>query len=96
MRVLQVMAAAVLACAFNMGLAHAATGNVGEVELTREGKASIQMALQYLASRQRADGSFPNEMGNTTGIVSAAVLAWMCQGNLPGEGPYGRNVAKGD
>ena len=70
-------------------------GNPGEVELTREGKASIQMALQYLASRQRADGSFSDNMGTDTGIVASGVLAWMVNGNLPGEGPYGKNVAKG-
>jgi hypothetical protein len=68
--------------------------NAGEVELTREGRASIEMALQHLASRQRADGSLSGNMGNTTAIVAAAALAWMAQGNLPGEGPYGKNVAK--
>lgn len=72
-----------------------AEANAGEVELTREGKASIQLAMQYLASRQRADGSFSGSMGETTGIVAAGVLAWMVAGNLPGEGPYGKNVAKG-
>ena len=68
--------------------------NAGEVELTREGKNSIQMALQFLASHQRADGSFSGNMGQTTGIVGATVLAWMAAGNLPGEGPYGKQVAK--
>jgi hypothetical protein len=73
-------------------LAHA--GNAGEVELTREGKASIQMALQFLASHQRADGSYSGNMGQTTGIVGASVLAFMAAGNLPGEGPYGKQCAK--
>lgn len=68
--------------------------NTGEVELSREGKASIQMALQFLAARQRTDGSLSGDQGQTTGIVASAALAWMCQGNLPGEGPYGKNVAK--
>lgn len=68
--------------------------NAGEVELTREGKASIQMALQYLASHQRADGSYSGNMGQTTGIVGASVLAFMAAGNLPGEGPFGKQVAK--
>ena len=69
--------------------------NAGEVELTREGKAAIDQALQFLANSQRADGSFSGEMGNTTGIVAAGVMGWMVAGNLPGEGPYGKNVAKG-
>jgi prenyltransferase beta subunit len=92
-----------LVCAAVLGLcllmaypAHAASIiNAGEVELTREGKASIQLALQFLAARQRADGSFSGDMGQTSAIVASAVLAWMAAGNLPGEGPYGRNVAKG-
>lgn len=77
-------------------LAEARAGalNVGEVELTFQGETSVQMALQYLAQRQRADGSFSGHMGQTTGIISSAVLAWMCAGNLPGEGPYGKQVAK--
>lgn len=68
--------------------------NAGEVELTREGKASIEMALAHLASRQRADGSLSGSMGDQSAVVAAAALAWMAQGNLPGEGPYGKNVAK--
>ncbi len=71
-----------------------AASNVGEVEITREGKASVNMALQFLASRQRADGSFSGDQGQTSGIVAAGALAFMCQGSLPGEGPYGKNVAK--
>src|SRR5438046_6666242 len=68
--------------------------NTGEVEMSREGRASVQMALQFLASRQRPDGSFSGDMGQTTGIVASAALAFMCQGNLPGEGPHGKIVAK--
>ncbi|HEY3322013.1 MAG TPA: prenyltransferase/squalene oxidase repeat-containing protein [Planctomycetota bacterium] len=83
---------AVLNLALGCSVAQAA--NVGEVELSREGKTSIQMALQLLASRQRADGSFAGDRGGQTGIVAACVLAWMVAGNLPGEGPYGKNVAK--
>ncbi|HYG75298.1 MAG TPA: prenyltransferase/squalene oxidase repeat-containing protein [Planctomycetota bacterium] len=70
------------------------TAASGEVELTREGKASIQTALQYLASKQRADGSFSGDRGTQSGIVAACLLAWMAAGNLPGEGPYGKHVAK--
>ena len=79
------------ACLLPQGFA----GNTGEVELTREGKAAIQSALQHLASKQRADGSFQDNLGQSTGIVAAGVLAWMVNGNLPGEGIYGKNVAKG-
>jgi hypothetical protein len=68
--------------------------NAGEVELTREGKYAIKMALQNLAAKQRADGSFNGHYGSSPAGVAAACLAFMSQGNLPGEGPYGKNVAK--
>jgi len=69
--------------------------NAGEVELKFEGKTAISEGLKYLASRQRPDGSFSGSQGNTTAGVAAACLAFMAEGNLPGEGPYGKNVAKG-
>ena len=71
------------------------TENAGEIELTREGKASIHMALQYLANKQRADGSLEGGSGTSAGIVGVACMAWMAAGNLPGEGPFGKNVARG-
>lgn len=92
----KVLILAVLMAASALAVPRAAfAANEGEVELTREGKASINMALQHIASRQRADGSFTGGMGQTSGIVAGAVLAWMAAGNLPGEGPYGKQVAKG-
>ena len=66
--------------------------NTGEMELTRAGETSIQMHLQFLAKTQREDGSSGS---HATASTAAAVLAWMCAGNLPGEGPYGKNVSKG-
>lgn len=89
-------AAFALAAGLLLGSAGAArAANSGEVELTHEGKASIQLAQQWLASQQRADGSFSGGYGQGAGIVASGVLAWMVNGNLPGEGPYGKNVAKG-
>jgi hypothetical protein len=73
----------------------AAAINSGEVEMSREVLASIQLAQQYLAARQRADGSFSGPCGDETGIVAAAVLAWTATGSLPGEGPFGPQVARG-
>lgn len=88
--------AALLIAVLTLGAGNVArAANDGEVELTREGKASINMALQHIATRQRADGSFTGGMGQTSGIVAAAVLSWMAAGNLPGEGPYGKQCAKG-
>lgn len=77
------------------GVRAAGPANPGEVEMPREVHASIQLAQQWLAARQRADGSFSGEYGDGTAMVGSAVLAWMVSGNLPGEGPYGRSVACG-
>jgi hypothetical protein len=86
------MVGALLCLAGAPRLCHAL--NAGEVELTREGKASIAMGLQYLSTRQRADGSFSGQYGDSPAGVAAACLAFMAEGNLPGEGQYGKQVAK--
>jgi hypothetical protein len=77
-----------------LSLAQAAQ-NEGEVEVSREGLLAIQLAQQYLATQQRSDGSFLGAMSDHTGIIASGVLAWMATGSLPGEGPYGRHVARG-
>ncbi|MCK6474282.1 MAG: terpene cyclase/mutase family protein [Planctomycetes bacterium] len=68
--------------------------NESEVELTREGKTAIQLGQQWLASQQRSNGSFSGDLGTDPGIVATAILAWMVNGNLPGEGRYGKNIAR--
>ncbi len=65
-----------------------------EVEVSREGKAAIEMGLAYLARIQNSDGTFRAEHGNLTGGVASACMAFMSVGNLPGEGKYGRHVAR--
>ncbi len=91
---MRILTALVLFAALALPETNLFAANTGEVEISREGKASVNLALQYLASRQRPDGSFSGDSGQTTGIVASAALAFMCQGNLPGEGPYGKQVAK--
>lgn len=86
------------ACAFlphAISAAEPAAARSGEVELPRQVQASIRLAQHYLASQQRPEGSFAGNMGDGTGVVAAGVLAWMVDGNLPGQGPYGRQVARG-
>jgi prenyltransferase beta subunit len=53
-------------------------------------------ALQWLASRQNANGSWgEGAYQHSTAITSFALLAFMSQGHLPGQGLYGPEVAKG-
>ena len=76
-------AAAVLAVLGTTRWASAAA-NSGEVELTREAKSAIQLAQQYMASQQRADGSFGSSHNASPGIVAAGVMGWLVNGSLPG------------
>ncbi len=59
-------------------------------------KRSTLKAYEYLASRQNNDGSWgDNNYPNSTAITGFALLAFMSQGNLPTEGKYAKEVAKG-
>src|SRR5271154_6083145 len=59
-------------------------------------KRSTLKAYEYLASRQNNDGSWGDpSYPNSTAITGFALLAFMSQGNLPTEGKYAKEVAKG-
>ncbi len=49
---------------------------------------AVENALQYLARVQRADGTFPEGYGDSTGIPALAGMAFLSKGHLPTEGPY--------
>jgi len=53
---------------------------------------SVERALQYLASVQNKDGSFPENYGDSTGIPALAGMAFLSKGHLPTEGPYADNI----
>ncbi len=62
---------------------------------TRE---AVARALKWLAEQQRPDGSWGFGGQGTLhnpAITSFALLAFMTNGNLPGQGQYGREVEKG-
>jgi prenyltransferase beta subunit len=65
-------------------------------EITPEQQAAVDRGLEYLASRQNAEGSFGNAgaYGATAAITALSGLAFMEEGNLPGRGKYGDNVKK--
>src|SRR5437868_7934721 len=67
-----------------------------DVKMDDDTKRAVAKALQWLASKQNTDGSF-SEGGyqHNTAITAFALLAFMSQGHLPGQGLYGPEVAKG-
>lgn len=66
--------------------------SVREVLTTEQSKRvneSIDRALGWLATQQRADGSFATLDTGQPGVTSLCILAFMARGHLPGEGRYG-------
>ena len=53
---------------------------------------STESALRYLASRQQRNGSFPTRNLGQPGVTSLCVMAFVAQGHMPGEGPYGEQL----
>ncbi len=53
---------------------------------------SVERALEYLASRQQRNGSFPTQNQGQPGVTSLCVMAFVAQGHMPGEGPYGEQL----
>jgi hypothetical protein len=62
-----------------------------KVKIDEETQKSIDKALAWLAENQSSDGSW----GRQSAVTSFALLAFMSQGHLPGQGKYGPEVAKG-
>src|SRR5208282_1603029 len=67
-------------------------------EITPDQQRAVARGLDYLASRQAADGSYGGGggYGATAAITSLAGLAFMADGNLPGRGKYGDIVRKAE
>lgn len=76
-----------------LGAGPAAAGDVAMDEATRKATAK---ALEWLASQQHSDGSWGDgKYPHNTAVTAFALLAFMSQGHLPGQGFYGPEVAKG-
>lgn len=54
--------------------------------------AAIEKSLEWMASQQQRDGSFPTLPTGNPGVTSLAMMAYMAHGHLPGSGPYGDNL----
>src|SRR3954452_24182857 len=58
-------------------------------------KLATGKALEWLAGKQNADGSWSDgAYQHNTAITAYAMLAFMAQGHLPNQGLYGPEVAK--
>src|SRR5437868_8179644 len=74
----------------------APAARAADVKMDEETKKSVARGLDWLASKQNADGSWSEgRYPHNTAITAFALLAFMSQGNLPGQGQYGPEVAKG-
>jgi hypothetical protein len=77
-------------------LGEGAANNPIANEITPELDRSVARGLAALARRQLPNGSFgEGQFGRTVAVTALACLAFMADGNMPGRGPYGENVAKG-
>jgi prenyltransferase beta subunit len=67
-----------------------------DVKMDEATKKATAKALDWLKTKQNADGSFSDgRYPHNTAITSFALLAFMSQGHLPGQGTFGPEVAKG-
>ena len=68
-----------------------------QVSMDETVKRSTARALEWLAAQQSSDGSWGNDgkYPHSTSVTSFALLAFLSQGHLPGQGLYGPEVAKG-
>jgi squalene cyclase len=64
-------------------------------EMTEAVHASVTKGFEYLRSQQNTDGSYGRgRYGRHVAITALCALAYMADGNLPGRGAYGEDVAK--
>ena len=55
---------------------------------------SIDLALTWLASEQKTDGSFPTHLSAQPAVTSLCVMAFLARGHLPDQGPYGEALTR--
>src|SRR5262245_46977185 len=54
--------------------------------------ATVDKALAFLATRQRADGSFEAPNQAQPGVTSLCVMAFLARGHVPHQGMYGAHI----
>src|SRR5689334_13629648 len=55
---------------------------------------AVDKSLQWLAAQQADDGSFPSDDIAQPAVTSMAVMAFLSRGHMPGQGPYGSQIAR--
>jgi prenyltransferase beta subunit len=63
-------------------------------ELTPEIRSRVKKGLAYLAKNLNADGSVNAGGGDSAAIMALAGIAFVADGSLPNDGPYGKEVDK--
>jgi hypothetical protein len=87
-------------CTIACGFAHAQAPHPtspGDVLSPREWERvnlSVDRGLDWVASRQQPDGSFPTLPNGQPAVTSLCTLAFLAHGHLPGEGPHGETVRR--
>ncbi|MBM3953980.1 MAG: prenyltransferase/squalene oxidase repeat-containing protein [Planctomycetota bacterium] len=83
----------VVAACLGASVLEAADGDTAELVRV---EAAVDRALEYLASRQDASGSWPHGLSqqSNTGIDSLCLLAFLGRGHVPGRGPYRETVGR--
>jgi len=86
---------AAVACCSCLGPAVADVPEADARELVRI-EAAVDRALEYLATHQKADGSWPQAVSPqpNTGVDSLCLLAFMGRGHVPDRGPYRETVGR--
>ena len=86
-----------LALATILGLALvSAPARAADVKMDENTKKATAKALEWLKEKQNTDGSWSDgRYPHNTAITAFALLAFMSQGHLPGQGLYGPEVSKG-
>ncbi len=77
-------------------VAHPQGAKAGDVTMDEATKKATAKALEWLAQQQNSDGSWGDgKYPHNTAVTAFALLAFMSQGHVPGQGLYGPEVAKG-
>ena len=65
-----------------------------ELKVTVELERCVKRGLDHLARTQNADGSWPGQYGQLSGVVGLAMLTFLAHGDMPDEGQYGQVIRR--